>query len=431
VSSQLLHEAFFTDYHEEAAQILETFQVPDILRLMQSTTGKNVANLLACMSPVVAAEVITAMSTDLLAQTLPEMSPAIAASLLQRLDENLWNAILNRIPSRHANEIRSYMEYPPDSVGSLMDPGVFALPEDLTVEEAMAQVRSRAPKDIHDLYIVDRNHTLVGNLSVRDLLLVEPDERLQSVMHRDLSAIHPLESREQIVELFSQRLLFTIPVVDLDGHLLGVIRNQDIVKASQEDATADILTMVGANKDERPLSSVSFSVRKRLPWLQLNLLTAFLAAFVVGIFESTIAQFTALAVLLPIVAGQSGNTGAQSLAVVIRGLALRDIRPSEWFQVSGKEVFVAFLNSLAVAGVACLAVAIWSRSLGLTLVIGISMIISMVIAGLSGAMIPMALKALKQDPAQSSSIVLTTVTDVVGFLSFLGLATLFSSFLEF
>ena len=249
-------------------------------------------------------------------------------------------------------------------------------------------------------------------------------------MHRDLSAIHPLESRQQIVELCSQRLLFTVPVVDLDGHLLGVIRNQDIVKASQEDATADILTMVGAYKDERPLSSVSFSVRKRLPWLQLNLLTAFLAAFVVGIFESTIAQFTALAVLLPIVAGQSGNTGAQSLAVVIRGLALRDIRPSQWFRISGKEVFVAFLNSLAVAATACLAVALWSRSIGLTLVIGISMVISMVIAGLSGAIIPMALKAIKQDPAQSSSIVLTTVTDIVGFLSFLGLATLFSSFME-
>ncbi len=430
MAHQLLHEEFFTNYHEEAAQILETFQITDILRLMQSTTGKNIANLLACMSPVVAAEVITAMSTDLLSQTLPEMSPAIAASLLQRLDEHLSNAILTRIPSRHAQEIRSYMEYPPDSVGGLMDPGVFTVPEDLTVEEAMAQVRSRAPKDIHDLYIVDRNQTLVGKLSVRDLLLIEPDERLQSVMHRDLSAIHPLESREQIVELFSQRLLFTIPVVDLDGHLLGVIRNQDIVKASQEDATADILTMVGANKDERPLSSVSFSVRKRLPWLQLNLLTAFLAAFVVGIFETTIAQFTALAVLLPIVAGQSGNTGAQSLAVVIRGLALRDIRPSEWLRVSGKEVFVAFLNSLAVAGVACLAVALWSRSLGLTLVIGVSMVISMVIAGLSGAIIPMALKASKQDPAQSSSIVLTTITDVVGFLSFLGLATLFSGFME-
>ena len=430
MSNQILHEAFFTDYHEEAAQILETFQVPDILRLIQSTKGKNAANILSCMSPPVAAEVIMAMSTELLSRTLPEMSPAIAASLLKRFDEDLWTAILNRIPSRHANEIRSYMDYPPDTVGSLMDPGVFSLPEDLTVEEAMSQVRTNAAKDIHDLYVVDRTHVLVGKLSVRDLLLLAPHERLQSVMHRDVSAIHPSESREQIVELFSQRFLFTIPVVDLDGHLLGVIRNQDIIKASQEDATADILTMVGANKDERALSPVWFSVQKRLPWLQLNLLTAFLAAFVVGLFESTIAQFTALAVLLPIVAGQSGNTGAQSLAVVIRGLALRDIRPSEWLRVSGKEVYVAFFNGLAVAATACLAVAIWSRSFGLTLIIGVSMVVSMVIAGLSGAVIPMTLKAMKQDPAQSSSIVLTTVTDVVGFFSFLGLATVFSNLLE-
>lgn len=231
------------------------------------------------------------------------------------------------------------------------------------------------------------------------------------------------------MELFGERHFFSLPVVDLDQRLLGVIRNEDIIKASQEDATADLQTMVGANKDERALSPVWFSVRKRLPWLQLNLVTAFLAAFVVGMFESTIAQFTALAVLLPIVAGQSGNTGAQSLAVVIRGLALRDIRPAQWFRVCGKEVYVAFLNGLAVSAAACLAVGIWSRSFGLTLIIGVSMIISMVIAGLSGAAIPIALKAFKQDPAQSSSIVLTTVTDVVGFFSFLGLATVFSSLL--
>jgi magnesium transporter len=209
-----------------------------------------------------------------------------------------------------------------------------------------------------------------------------------------------------------------------------VVRNEDIIKASQEDASADLLTMVGANKDERALSPVWFSVQKRLPWLQLNLLTAFLAAFVVGMFEGTIAKFTALAVLLPVVAGQSGNTGAQSLAVVIRGLALRDIRPSQWLRVSGKEVYVAFLNGLAVSAMACLAVALWSRSLGLTVIIGLSMIISMVIAGLSGALIPLALKAMKQDPAQSSSILLTTITDIVGFFSFLGLATLLSSLLE-
>lgn len=428
--TQVLHEAFLSDYPEEAAQILETFEIPEILRILHGTTEDTAANLLAAMNPLVAADVLASMPTEILSRLLPTLSPTTAASLLLRLEAGLRHAILSRIPEKDAQNIRLFMEYPPDSVGSLMDPRVFALPEDLTVRDAMAHVRARAPKDIHDLYIVDRNQILVGKLSVRDLLLIDPDERLQSVMHRDVSAIHPLESREQIVELFSEHRLFTIPVTDFDGHLLGVIRNEDIIKASQEDATADLQTMVGANKDERALSPVGFSVRKRLPWLQINLLTAFLAAFVVGIFEATIAKFTALAVLLPVVAGQSGNTGAQSLAVVLRGLALRDIRPSEWWRVCLKEVKVAFFNALAVAATACLAVALWSGSAGLTLIIGLSMIISMVMAGLSGAIIPIGLKALNQDPAQSSSIVLTTVTDIVGFFSFLGLATLLSPLLE-
>jgi magnesium transporter len=189
-------------------------------------------------------------------------------------------------------------------------------------------------------------------------------------------------------------------------------------------------TMVGVSKDERALSPPWFAIKKRLPWLQINLLTAFLAAFVVGLFEDTIAKFTALAVLLPVVAGQSGNTGAQALAVVMRGLALRDIRPSQWLRVTLKESYVALANGVAVAATTCTAVFIWSGSWGLTAVIGVSMVISMLMAGFSGAIIPIILRSLKQDPAQSSSIILTTVTDVAGFFSFLGLATIFSRFLE-
>jgi magnesium transporter len=428
--THVLNEAFFLKHHQEAARILESYPATDILRVLQGTTAKNAANLLSSITPPVAAEALALMPSDLLKQVIPHMSPSLAAVLFQRLDEDLQRAILFRVPERYAQEIRSYMTYPVESVGSIMDPKFLVLQEELTVRDAMLHVRSRAQKDVHDVYVIDRNQKLVGKFSVRDLLLVDPEEKLQAVMIRDLPIIHPLESREEIVELFKERHFFTIPVVDLDDRLLGVVRNEDIIKASQEDATADLLTMVGANKDERALSPVWFSVQKRLPWLQLNLLTAFLAAFVVGMFEGTIAKFTALAVLLPVVAGQSGNTGAQSLAVVIRGLALRDIRPSQWLRVSGKEVYVAFLNGLAVSATACLAVALWSRSLGLTVIIGLSMIISMVIAGLSGAIIPIALKAMKQDPAQSSSIVLTTITDVVGFFSFLGLATLLSSLLE-
>jgi magnesium transporter len=188
-------------------------------------------------------------------------------------------------------------------------------------------------------------------------------------------------------------------------------------------------TMVGVSTEERALSRVSFAVRQRLPWLQINLATAFLASFVVGLFEGTIAQFTALAVLMPVVAGQSGNTGMQALAVTMRGIALREVRLQHWPRLILKEAGVGIVNGLAIAATTMLGVFIWSQSPGLTLVIGIAMVMAMVIAGVSGAAIPLVLKALGHDPAQSSSIVMTTVTDVGGFLSFLGLATLFSRFL--
>jgi magnesium transporter len=185
--------------------------------------------------------------------------------------------------------------------------------------------------------------------------------------------------------------------------------------------------MFGAGRDERALSKASFAIRKRLPWLEINLATAFLAAAVVGLFEDTIARITALAVFLPVVAGQSGNTGSQALAVTMRGLALREVRTRHWFRIARKEVAVGFVNGVAVAVTTSLVAYVWMRSLGLSAVIGVAMILSMVIAGFAGAIIPVILKAFGQDPAQSSSIILTTVTDVVGFMSFLGLATVLSN----
>jgi magnesium transporter len=199
------------------------------------------------------------------------------------------------------------------------------------------------------------------------------------------------------------------------------------MQVAQERSTASAVTMVGASEDERALSSPFFAVRKRLPWLEINLLTAFLAAAVVGVFEDTIAALPALAVLLPVVAGQSGNTGAQALAVTIRGLALREIRTRHWWKVVTKEIIAGAGNGVVVALTTAVAVYFWSGSSGLALVICVSMVISMTIAGLAGAAIPMVLTSLRQDPAQSSSIFLTTVTDVAGFYSFLGIATLLSA----
>jgi magnesium transporter len=234
---------------------------------------------------------------------------------------------------------------------------------------------------------------------------------------------------EEVVDLQKRNKLLNVPVVDLDQRLLGIIRNDSLVKAARQDATEDIQALFGAGREERALSKVSFAIRKRLPWLEINLATAFLAASVVGLFEETIAQITVLAVFLPVVAGQSGNTGSQALAVTMRGLALREIRIGQWLKVARKEVAVGFFNGLAVSLTTAIIVFFWADSYGLAMVIGVSMVFSMVIAGFSGAVIPIILKSIGQDPAQSSSIILTTVTDIVGFMSFLGLATLLGSML--
>ncbi len=242
--------------------------------------------------------------------------------------------------------------------------------------------------------------------------------------------VRDIDPREDVAEILQRHPITELPVINQAGRLVGVIRQAALVSAIEQESSIDIQRMVGVSGDERATSTSFFAVKKRLPWLQINLLTAFLAAAVVGMFEGLIAQFTALAVLLPVVAGQSGNAGAQALAVTMRGLALREISLRHWRRVVGKEAAVGLINGLAIAATTALGVYFWSRSLGLVLVIVLAMVISMVAAGLAGALTPVLLRRFGQDPATSSSIILTTVTDVVGFSSFLGIATLLSGMLE-
>jgi magnesium transporter len=262
---------------------------------------------------------------------------------------------------------------------------------------------------------------------VHDIATADTGQTLRELAQPIAVAVNPITPRDEVVELLERYRLPNIPVISLDGKLVGVVRYSTLVQALEQVASASIQTMVGASKDERALSKASFAIKKRLPWLQINLLTAFLAAAVVGLFENTIAQFTALAVLLPVVAGQSGNAGAQALAVTMRGLALREITVRQWLPVTLKEVSVGLINGLAVALTCGIGVFVWSGSLGLVLVITLSMVLAMIAAGFAGAVVPIVLKRLGQDPAQSSSIILTTVTDVAGFFSFLGIATLLAS----
>jgi magnesium transporter len=278
------------------------------------------------------------------------------------------------------------------------------------------------------VFLTDDDRLLTGRVPLQTLAVADGHALLETLAVTPV-AVQATDPHEEVVERFTKGRLASLPVVDFEGRLLGVIRSDTLAATAQEDVAGDMQAMVGVSRQERALSPVSFAVRKRLPWLEINLATAFLAAAVVGLFEGTIARFTALAVLLPVVAGQSGNTGAQALAVTMRGLAMREIRIGQWPRVVRKEASVALINGLAVSVTTAAGVLLWSRSVGLALVIGVSMVISMLVAGMAGVLVPTLLTMFGQDPAQSSSIILTTVTDVVGFASFLGIATLLAGML--
>lgn len=424
-----LNLRFLLDYPREAARRIEAMPAREVSAMLATQPVHAVVPVWHSLATDVEQAVFTELPEQRAAELLGELEPARSAALLNRLDEDERARYMRLLGTQVGGEIRALMQYPPDSAGQVMDPRVLAFRGELSAHEALVRLRQTKRRGLRELYLVDDDGRLEGRVDIQDLALAEPDEVLARIARKIADAVQDTAPREDVVEKMQQDAVSDLPVIDFDGRLVGVIRQAKLVSAVQQETTLDIQTMVGASRDERALSPATFAVIKRLPWLQINLLTAFLAAAVVGLFEGTIAKFTALAVLLPVVAGQSGNAGAQALAVTMRGLVLREISLRHWPKVVFKELSVGLMNGLAVAATTAIGVYVWSKSFGLVLVIVAAMVISMVAAGFAGALVPIMLQRFGQDPAQSSSIILTTVTDVVGFFSFLGIATLFSALL--
>lgn len=415
---------YVRDYPGEVARDLEDLPADEIAEYLGSLPLDDAASVVSCLRPGLAAEVLDRCPDALAAATLGPLEATRSAGILARLDPDRRTRVMQSLPPGLAEEVEHLLAHPADSAGHLMEPKVTTFRLEETVDSALERLRLLPPdRRPTELIVVDVDGHLAGTIPVQELALADGDTPLEALALWDPPHVLASASREEILEVLEARPATSLPVTAFDGTLLGVIRPEGWIEAAQAEASADIQTMVGASKDEQALSPTWFAVRRRQPWLQMNLLTAFGAASVVGLFEGTIARFTALAVLMPIIAGESGNTGQQALAVTMRGLALEEVGIGDWWRVALKEVGAALVNGLAVATTACLAVYLWSHSPGLTFVVGCSMVISMTMAGLTGALIPMGLTALGHDPAQASSILLTTVTDVVGFLSFLGIAT--------
>ncbi len=424
-----LNQKFLLDYPGEAARELESMPAEDAAGLLAKHAPRAAVRAWEALAPDVAGEVLELLPPGLARYVLTEAEPTSSVAVLAQLDPEAREKRLATLDKEVAHELRDLSAYPQDSAGRLMDARVAPLRAGMSVGDAIERLRSVARRGLRELYVVDDEGRLAGRVEMQDLALAERSRPLSEIQRGIVAVVRDLDPREEVVEVLQREPITVLPVLNHAGRFLGVIRQAELIEALEEEASLDIQTMVGASPDERALSKPLFAVKKRLPWLQINLLTAFLAAAVVGLFENTIAKFTALAVLLPVVAGQSGNAGAQALAVTMRGLVLREISLRHWPEVVWKECATGLVNGLAVAATTALGVYYWSGSIGLVYVITIAMVVSMVVAGLAGALVPILLRRFGQDPATASSIILTTVTDVVGFFSFLGIATVFAGML--
>jgi magnesium transporter len=307
---------------------------------------------------------------------------------------------------------------------------VFALSEDLTAGEAITALQTaRDVEMVFYLYVVDERRHLVGVVSLRRLLLVPPDTPLKRIMTTDVYSVRVDTDQEEVARQVASYNLLAIPVVDGENKLAGVITVDDVIDVIKDEATEDVFRLAGVSRDDGVLTPPFDSLRQRLPWLLVNLVTAFVAASVVGLFRDTISQVVLLAAFMPVVAGMGGNAGTQTLAVIVRGLALGELTWSNARHALLKEGVVGIGNGVATGSVGALVAWAISGNWIIGLILMAAMVINMVVAAIAGTLVPLGLRALKIDPALASSVFITTVTDMFGFLSFLGLATAFVRFL--
>jgi magnesium transporter len=382
------------------------------------------------MGPEPGAQLLTGRSAEDIAKLLHELPSDDAAALIDYLPEELSREVLELMRRRESGQVESLLEYGEQTAGRIMNPAVFALNEDLTVGEAITALQSsRDVEMVFYLYVVDVRRHLVGVTSLRRLLLVSPETPLKRIMTPDVISVRVDTDQEEVARQVASYNLLAVPVVDEENKLAGVVTVDDVIDVIKDEATEDLLRLAGVSGDERIATPAGEAIRKRLPWLGVNLVTAFVAASVVALFEGTIEQVTALAVFMPIVAGMGGNAATQTLTVIVRGLALGELSWVNARKALAKEALIGTGNGLAL-GVVAAAVAWATKSdpiLGLLL--GMAMVCNMFVAATAGTLVPLGLKALKVDPALASSVFITTFTDVVGFASFLGLATVFLKYL--
>jgi magnesium transporter len=375
-------------------------------------------------------EMIAGIGVEDLPAVLEEVEDDVAADVIQQLepeDRAETLAALDR-----ADEVAELMRYEDESAGSIMSHGFVALNERISVQQAIDYLRVlRPPSDrVYYLYVIDEEKRLRGTVSVRDLIVSSPRAPLSEITNPDVHAVTADTDQEEVARTLQKYNLLAVPVVDEENRLVGVTTADDLMDVLQEEATEDMYLMVGLAEAETVLSPVRESLRRRIPWLLVNLATAFAAALVIAPFEGTIARAAALAIFMPVIAGHAGNTGTQVATLVVRGLALNEVRMSDVGRIIRKELAFGLVHGALAGFLTALLALVIAFNPWLGLVVFLALVLNVIAAGVIGALIPLGLRRMGADPALGSSIWLTTVTDMLGFVMLLGFGALLITRLE-
>ncbi|MBC8519141.1 MAG: magnesium transporter [Gammaproteobacteria bacterium] len=421
-------ETLLGDLHAaDSAHLIESIPPRERPQLWELLTPDQRAEILPHLNDEVRSALLEGMDNDELAAAASQIDTDDMADLLQDMSYSQTQQVLQSMDQQNRQQIEEVLSYPEDSAGGLMNTDAIEVRPDIDLDVVLRYLRMRGtiPEGTDNLMVVDRDDLFLGLLPIATLLTMDPDSSVEDVMIKECDVISAEMADTEVMNLFESHDLISAPVLDKRGKLLGRITIDDVVDVMRDEADHSLLGRAGLDEEEDMFAPVGASVRRRTLWLGLNLATAFLAAWVIGLFEDTLQQVIALAVLMPVVASMGGIAGGQTLTLVIRGIALNQINDSNTRWLIAKESAVGVLNGALWAVVVGVVAWIWFDDIQLGWIIAVAMIINLIIAALSGVVIPVIQKKVGIDPALAGYVVLTTVTDVVGFLSFLGLATLF------
>ncbi|MDB9864892.1 magnesium transporter [Candidatus Thioglobus sp.] len=440
VSLQNLMISLEASNHDEAKYQIKELHPGEIARLLEAIQPKDRAVIWPGIEISIQGEVLKEVNEDVQSQLIGEMSVDDLVKATEKLDtddladivpnlpESAVHSLLLTLDFKHRERLNKILSYPEDSAGGLMNTDFITVRPDVTIRAVIRYLRllKEMPVDTDQIFVVDRDFNYLGSLLITTLLTEGPEQMVDSLTNNEASKpINADTDESEVAILFEQRNLISAPVIDENNQLVGRITIDDVVDVIRDQAEHSVMSMVGLDEDEDVFAPIFQSSKRRSVWLGVNLITAFIAVYFIGLFEATLQQKIALAILMPVVASMGGIAGTQTLIIVTRGIATGRVTSANIKTLINKEVAVSGLNGIIWSVVIGLITYYWFSDLLLSLVIALAIITNLLVAAFSGAFLPLALTKLKIDPALAGGVILTTITDVIGFVAFLGLAALF------